>query len=800
MKAVKRILLTLVILLALAVVAGVFFVINLQHRALPDYEENIYISDLEEQVTVYRDSMGIPHIFAQNEHDLYLTTGYVMAQERLWQMDLLRRVTLGRLAEIFGKEFTDTDLLLRALDYPSKSKWVIDSCDQNIIASLEAFTDGVNNYIAGAYKKLPPEFTILGYKPEPWEMMHSVNLIGYMAWDLELGWSPFILHKLKPKIDSIRFAQLLPNVDSRETVVYPEFELENTTLASSILDGNNKLQELQLDILKGSNNWSIAGSKTKSGMPILANDMHIGFNMPGIWMQVHQHVEPKGINVTGVAVPGQPFVICGHNDSIAWGMTNTGVDNVDFYEEKVNEDTTKYMYQNNWYDIEYRDEAIKTKEGDTVNMTLMFTHRGPIVNRFKSYNEKVISMHWAGHEYSNEMRTVFLLNRASNRDEFLNAIQTFKSISQNINYADTKGNIGLYCAAGIPVRKRESGYMLLPGWTNEYDWQGFVPFEELPGSFNPGKGYVASANNKTVGDDYPYHIGKWFSLPYRMNRINEMLAEKDDFTPETVKPVQTDLKSDLAKTFSDEIVAAVEKSSNLNDIEKQAISLLNNWNHEMKADMAEPLLFEEMYNTLLERVFADEFGDSLYLEFIRVSKLPRVALSNIWELPSSPWWDNVNTPETEDMDIMLSKSFHKVVESLTNQFGSDISRWSWGDVHQLTLEHPLGSVNILNKVFHVNKGPFKVGGSYHTVMPYTYPFTQRYQVNHGASQRHIYDLSDWDNSWTVIPTGVSGVPASRFYGNQTELYVNNKYHRDLFSKENVMVNALYVQNYLPKIE
>ncbi len=800
MKTFKRILLALAVLIGIAVITAVFFIRNLQHRAMPDYDSNVYIPGIRKKVTVYRDSMGIPHIYAVNEHDLYVTTGYIMAQERLWQMDLLRRVTTGRLSEIFGKDFVETDLLLRALDYPRKSKWVLDSCSQDVLKALEAFSKGVNHYITDYYDRLPPEFTILGYKPEPWKKIHSVNLIGYMAWDLELGWSPFTLHKIKSKIDSIRFVQLLPDIEARETVVYPDYEIESLDLTNSILGGNRKLQDMQLDILHGSNNWSLAGSKTASGKPILANDMHIGLNMPGIWMQIHQQVEPEGLNVTGVAVPGQPFVICGHNDSIAWGMTNTGVDNVDFYEEKINEDTSKYLYQGNWYDIEIRQESIATKDDDTINEVLRYTHRGPVVNRFKNYNEKIITMHWAGHEYSNEMRTIFQLNRASSWDEFLNAIQTFKSISQNINYADTKGNIGLYCAAGVPVRKREPGFEILPGWTDEFDWQGFVPFDELPFSFNPEKGFVASANSKTVGNDYPYHIGKWFSMPYRMNRLNELLGSENEFTPEMVKSVQTDVESDLAREFSDEIITAVERMMDLKDIEKEGLNLLREWDFKMQSEKAAPLLFEELYTTLFENAFSDELGDSLYHEFIKVTKLPKVALSNIWYIPESPWWDDTHTSKVETMNEILVTTFRQVIDKLENQFGSDMSKWSWGSMHQLTLEHPLGSVNILNRFFNLNKGPFRVGGSYHTIMPYTYPFVDRYKVNHGASQRHIYDLNDWDNSWSVIPTGVSGLPSSRFYGNQTGMYVNSKYHRDLFSKENVMANALHVQNYLPDIQ
>lgn len=800
MKTVKRILFAFLALVVIGVIAGIIFVNNLQNRALPDYNENMYVAGLNQEVSVYRDSMGIPHIYAQNEHDLYLTTGYIMAQERLWQMDLLRRVTTGRLAEIFGKEFIDTDVLLRALDYPRKSKWVLDSCNQNIVVSLEAFAQGVNNYIADHYNQLPPEFAILGYKPEPWEPIHSVNLIGYMAWDLEAGWSPFMLHKFKTKLDSVRWNQLLPNIESRETVVYPNYDHEKAEIASTLLKENEKLRELQLDIFSGSNNWTVSGDKTRSGKPILANDMHLGLNLPGIWMQIHQHVQTGSLHVTGVAVPGQPFVICGHNDSIAWGMTNAFVDNVDFYEEKLNEDSTKYLYQERWFDIEQRPVSIKTKEDEIIKDTIWFTHRGPIVNRFKDYHQRPISMHWVGHEYSNEIQTVFLLNRAHNWQEFLNAARTFKSISQNINYADTRGNIGLFYAAGIPVRKRLPGYHILPGWTDEFDWQGFVPFQELPYSYNPTDGFVASANVKTVGNDYPYHIGSWYSMPYRMNRINELLEKDNSFTSESMKAVQTDLKSDLASTYTEEIIRSVNKNNDLSETEEQALSILQDWDYQMKSGSSAAFIFEDVYQNLIDLAFSDEMGDSLFHMYLSVSKLPKIGLFNIWQKADSPWWDDVHTDNTELKTDIISAAFRKSINRLQNQFGNDPGTWEWGKVHQLTLEHPLGSVEMLDKAVKLNRGPYPVGGSYHTVMPYSYSFTNPYNPDHGASQRHIYDLADWDNSWTIIPTGTSGIPSSPYYANQTETYIQKKYHRDLFSKESVMTTAVYVQNYLPKVE
>jgi penicillin amidase len=449
------------IFVLLLLVFAIVFIKVLPMRSVPKYEGNFKLPGLENEVTVYYDSLVIPHIYAETEADLYKTVGYIMAQERLWQMDLLRRVTLGRLSEIFGEDYVKTDLLLRSLRNSEKSFQILDSLDQEVKLSLYAFADGINYYISENKKKLPVEFSILGYKPEPWEPHHSLNLIGYMAWDLKAGWGQFIMQKLKTTLDSALFYDLMPDIEARKSVIAPNYKIDSINFSSSLLSYDDRLEEMGADIFSASNNWAVNAKKSTTGNPILANDMHLGYTLPGIWMQMHQVVKGK-LNVTGVALPGQPLIIAGHNESIAWGMTNTYVDNVDFYQEKVNKDTTQYLFNSNWNDIITKTEKIATSEGDTIELINRFTHRGPIVSEHKGFDDNVISMHWAGENFSNEMRTVYLLNRAKNWDEFKNAVKSFKAISQNINYADIDGNIGIYACAGIPIRKREFAKFLFP--------------------------------------------------------------------------------------------------------------------------------------------------------------------------------------------------------------------------------------------------------------------------------------------------------------------------------------------------
>jgi len=524
MKVFKRILFALLILVVLLVVVGFFLLNNLKNGAIPDYNKNVPITGLSEEVTVLRDSHGIPHLKAKNEEDLYRAIGFTMAQDRLWQMDLLRRVTQGRLSEILGKEQVNTDLLMRSLRIQEKSEKILATLTPEIVSILEAFSDGINQYIKDYM--LPPEFKILGYKPEAWKPVHSINLIGYMSWDLTSGWDAEIaLHMISKEINTELLQELIPDLENQNTPIFTNFGSTSINFDKTILSANNELEKLGVEVFSGSNNWAVSGKKSKTGQPLMANDMHLGLFSPGIWYQMHQFVEGK-LNVTGLVLPGQPFVIAGHNDSIGWGMTNVMVDDLDFYAETLNDDSTKYLLDGEWIDLLIKKETIKTKEGDELNKTLKFTHRGPIINRFKKEKEIPLSIHWLGNEMSNEIRSLYLLNRAKNWTDFRDAVKTFKAVSQNIVYADVAGNIGLQSCAGVPMRAG-SGIQIYPGDSSKYDWTGLVPFEELPFEYNPARGYVSSANNKTVHADYPHYISHWFAVPDRIDRIREMLDDKE---------------------------------------------------------------------------------------------------------------------------------------------------------------------------------------------------------------------------------------------------------------------------------
>ena len=790
MKTFKRILLALLAIVVVALITGALFITGIKRGALPKYDGEISLSSLESPVTVYRDIRGMPHIYAENEHDLYLATGYIMAQERLWQMDLIRRATTGRLSEIFGASMVQTDLFLRSLEIPKKSKMLIDEESPELIACLVAFADGVNQYINDAGRKLPPEFRILGYKPEPWELEHIINIIGYMGWDLAGGnlSTDIFNYRLFNKLGYEKGSSLVPDFKAVTSSVFPDFRLSDTALKSAqdFIASVDRLKRLGIASFSGSNNWAVSGVKSETGKPLLSNDMHLGLSSPGIWIQMHQ-VIPGKLNVTGVAVPGQPFIVAGHNEHIAWGMTNLMVDDIDLFAEKLNPDNPdEYFFDNQWHKMEVRNEIIRIKGGEADTLPLSFTHRGPIVSGFRGVDDAVLSMRWSGYDMSNEISAVYLLNRATNWEKFRTALVNFRSISQNFVYADVEGNIGLNTGGGIPVRKGY-GSIIRNGETDEFDWKGYVPFYQLPTSYNPENGQVSSANNKTVSDEYPYYISFRFYPPYRIGRIREMLDAREKLGVEDFKKMITDQHSSYAKLLTPHILGLKSRQASMTPAESDAMKILETWDYDMRADLAAPSIFEFFRRNLSENLLGDELGDL-------IKDLPGTINDYyIYKIlqpgGEDAWIDNINTPEKETLDDIISKSFSDCIKALTDSCGQDNKNWLWGDMHTITLEHPMAQVKILDKVFGLNSPVYSVGGSNHTVSPYTYKVA--FKAEDGASERHIFNTADWDDSYTVIPTGISGVPGSEFYLSQTDTYIKGEFYKDHFSESAVRQGAKY---------
>ncbi|MBK7488643.1 MAG: penicillin acylase family protein [Bacteroidales bacterium] len=794
MKILKITLVTIAVLLAVVLLAGVIAVPALRKSGLPELNGEKSLSALTAEVKVIRDERGVSHIYASNEHDLYFMTGYITAQERLWQMDMVRHATQGRLSELFKRDMFETDIFLRALGMQEKSRMVLEKEDPEILATLQAYADGVNAWITGCGKKLPPEFRVLGYEPEPWTMVDITNIIGFIGWDLASSnlSNEISNYKLGMKLGAEKAAELIADWNLVDEVVFPDFRLDDklTDKALKAVSSMEKLEELGIVTLSGSNNWAVSGSRSETGKPILSNDMHLGFNVPGFWLQVHQ-VIPGKLNVTGVLFPGEPFIIAGHNDRIAWGMTNLGVDDIDLFVETVDSTGNNYLYNGEWLPFRDVEHTLKMTDDSSQTRVLRYTHHGPVISGMQNIDDVVLSMCWSGYDYSDEIKAVYLLNRAGNWDEFRTALSHFKSISQNFAYADVDGNIGLNTGGGVPVRK---GTGLLPrrGDTDEYEWKGYVPFELLPSSFNPEEGFISSANQRTVDSSYPFFISGEFSMPYRIMRIREMAGEKQVLGIEDFKRMITDNHSAYAKMLTPVILKGAEALSDPGETERKAIEELRGWNYAMDASLVAPTLFEFIRMEMAYQLLGDEL-DELY--GAALGRQHDFYLYRLMKEGPDGWVDNVNTPEEESLETIIARSISAALDTLTARYGEYGEQWQWGRIHTITLEHPMGGVKILDRVLKLNSDTYGVGGSYHTVEPYA--FRDNFRAHHGASERHIFNTADWDESLTVIPTGTSGIPGSPFYLSQTETYINNGFYSEPFSDAAVEAAKKYEMIFRP---
>ncbi len=790
------------VIIILLFILGVGICLYLNHitkEAIPDYNEHIDIPGLSGSVDVYRDSYGIPHIFAQNEKDLYLVTGYLEAEERLWQMDLIRRVTQGRLSEIFGDKLVETDVLLRKLRIPENSKRILASIPDSIVKLLDYFSQGVNYYIKTHRDKLPVEFKILGYKPDLWKPEHSLNLVGYMAWNLELGYKmEILLNVLRGKISKEKFEELLPDFSLQKTFVYEDFpKIKQEDVDTALVAALDKLKEIAPEIFHGSNNWVVGPQKSVTGKPIFSNDMHLELRLPPIWTRIHQ-VVPGKLNVTGVVLPGEPFVVAGHNKRIAWGMTNVMLDGADFYVEKINpEDSTQYFFNGQWRKMTVRKEKIYVKgKKEPVVKTLYFTHRGPIFTENMGMKHPAVSMRWIGNEDTREIVALYRLNRARNWQEFRDAVRGFKSVSQNIAYADVDGNFGLQNTGRIPVRTAP-GYLFLPGDTDKYDWKSFVPFDSLPYEYNPARGFVSSANNRTIDPKkFKFYISEWFELPYRINRIRQMLTAKEKLSKEDMRKMLYDHLSLQAVEIKPVLLKYLEKAK-LNAVEKAAYETLKKWDNRYEIDSKGPVIFETFLMKFVKNIAEDEMGEKAFHEFNGSLLFSKYLLQRAFANEQSAWCDDVRTKDKkETFAEMTVKSFRDAVAAIQKKYGNP-SEIAWGDVHHYTPVHPLQKVKILDKIFEFSRDVPAPGCS-NTVNPFTYNFNEPFNSHFGASEKHIFDASGWDKSMSILPAGISGLNKSPHYDDQIKKYVEGELLPDYFNKESIIKKAKYHAVYQPE--
>jgi len=546
-----------------------------------------------------------------------------------------------------------------------------------------------------------------------------------------------------------------------------------------------------------SNNWVISGKKSETGKPILATDMHLGHGLPGIWYEAH--LSTPSMNVSGVAAPGIPFIIVGATDHVAWGYTNVMADDSDYYLEKLNPDNeNQYQYRGAWEDMVIREEVIKVKGGRDVKYTVRLTRHGPViddVDRYEAPEGYVLAMRWTAPELNTVPMALYAFNRAQTIDDMEKGIEYFKCPGQNIVYADDQGNIGYWAAVGIPVREGFSGMEILPGWEGKYEWNGFVPTGGQPHMRTPESGWIATANNKHVGPDYPYVISNYYAMPDRYVRITEMLTEKDTLSVADFERMHADFVVVLAREWAPIFVDHLSDKK-LNENEAAALESLRQWDYNATPDAIAPTVFHATLQALIKNVLKKRLGTELYEQYIGNEYVAFNALREMVKKGDSIWFDNPDTNDVEDMDAVITKSFKEAVAYLEKEMGGNPKRWDWGKLHTLTLHHPFGKSSPVMGFF-LDRGPYPMGGSIATVNPMPYLLADPWGIYHGASERCIFDLSDMKNSLRVIPAGISGNFMSPHYDDQIDLWRTVTYRPFVIDREGVDSDARYTMTMKP---
>ncbi len=729
--------------------AGGFYWLSL---SLPQTKGTILVPGLEQGIDILRDRDGVPHIFARTDRDAWFAVGFVHAQDRLWQMEMNRRIGAGRLAEVVGSGALGVDRFLRTLSVYHYAERTYANLSPETQHALDAYADGVNAFLENRRGPLPPEFLFFGHEPEPWRPADSLVWAKMMAWDLAGNWSEEILRaRLATTLSAPQIAELYPESAENTSVLERYAGLYRTLNLDRVAEAGKPLERERHN---GSNNWVLDGSRTATGKPLLANDPHLALGVPALWY--FAHIDAPGIQVIGATLPGTPFVVLGRTDRIAWGFTNTGTDVQDLYIEKL-DGADRYVTPTGSAPFELRKEIIRIKGAEPVTLDVRISRHGPIISDVVpdaasiAAEGHVVAFAWP--TLSDDDLTAQAahdMNRAEDWAAFYTALQSFHSPHQNIVYADTSGNIGFYAPARVPVRRPgHSGNEPVPGWTGAYDWQGFVPYDALPLLFNPEARAIVTANNKIVADDYPYYLTYDWSEPYRADRIAELLASRSQHSIESFKEIQGDIVSGAAKEFLPLLLAAPTSSQRA----AEAKALLARWDHRMDRNRPEPLIYVAWYRELTRLVLADELGAFFEDYWGLKPRVMRAALGN----PASALCDDRTTEIEETCANQIAAALDRALGDLTDRYGDTMDRWQWGDAHRARAEHrPFHGQPLVGNLFDIEipsgGDSFTVNAAHHRIGDAEHPFRQF----HGASLRAIYDLDDLDRSIFIHSSGQSG--------------------------------------------
>ncbi len=762
----KKIIIGIVVILLI----GTLYVNHYLRIGIPVHTGIIQAKGLEAEVSIQRDKAGIPHIYAESEADVYFGLGYAMAQDRLFQMEFLRAAGNGSLSEILGESMLKSDRFLRKIMLrPRNAQALFKSNPPQVQAMLSSFIGGINSFIK-ADPDLPIEFRLLGHSPELWTISDMLAIIKLQSWQLSYNYDMELIYRqLNQKLGVDKTAELFPYYSAEHLKILDEFGTP-TEGDAELISQATQLKEL-LGTNGGSNSWVVSGARSASGKPILSSDPHLhGSRLPGPWY--FAHLNAPGLDVAGGFFPGLPTALIGHNRNIAWGLTNMGPDVQDLFIEEINPDNPhQYSYLGEWVDFEIIPETIRIKDDSQESgfrledFEIKKSIHGPVIKE----DEEVLALSWTGHHFNGELAAFYRLNHASDWGEFTVAISHFSTAPQNFIYADIDGNIGYYGAGKVPLRKQGSGIFPVPGSTGEYDWNGYIPFEDMPHLYNPKGGLIVTANAEPYGKDYPYPMPGVYAPEYRTKRIQDLIKSKDKLTSDDMAAIQFDQQSYLAPVFLKHLIAVIpDENSAIREV-------LADWDHVLDEKGFEGSIYHETLETFLRLIWADDMGMELAEQYLDTWYISLNRWVMMLEDNSHEWYDKIDTDGVETRDDLLVEAFQSALGSLEQKYATaDHTKWIWGTIHNIVFHHPFEAKGgLIAKFF--NYGPFPFGGDGETVNRATHVFTKPYMAEMTASMRLIIDMSDASQSQMANASGQVGMPLQDHYTDLIDDWLAGQY-------------------------
>ena len=760
-----------VLLFAVATVGGYLYL----SRSLPVTTGTLRLEGLQAPVEVVRDADDVAHIYARDELDLYRALGFVHAQERLWQMEMQRRVASGTLAEIFGSAGISGDRFMRTvgLQRAADSAWETLPADTKKI--VEAYVAGINQNIASRTGSgMAPEFTVLGFRPRPWTGPDVLAGLKLLAWELDnISYSTELLHTdLINKVGAERAQQLMPEYSASDPITIADTKHESyerlVAAADDVGKFANGIGAVNYGGM-GSNAWVIAGAKSATGAPILANDPHLGSSIPAVWYLAH--LKAANIDVIGATIPGLPFVVTGRNRHIAWGVTHLVADVQDVYRERLDADQRNAEFKGQPEVIRVVEEKIHVKGGPEVKLNVRITRHGPLLSDAINADDaqmppnrrppplEPLALRWTGLDHDDTTLQSFIkLNRAGNWNEFKEGLRDLRAPALSFVYADVDGNIGFHSAGNVPVRDSGDGTLPTEGWSGATEWNGSIGFDDLPQAFNPPSNFIVAANHRPVPDGYQHFLGRQWAAAYRARRITELIQAKEKLTLDDNAAIQGDTVSLQLRELAPLLTTFVTPQ---NDDERRALELLKSSDGSAGGNSAAATIYEAWYSQLAYRLTGDELGLRLLGRYEERFDYVSRFLTNALKDPNSAWCDDINTPERESCNDIMGQTFRRTLSDLRSSLGSDVQKWRWDRLHVAVFPHqPFHRILLVSKLF---SRSIPNGGDRSTVNIGPYGFNRDFEQYASPGYRELINLGDLNDGRFILSTGQSGHFLSSHY-------------------------------------